>query len=264
MTPERALAVGLAALYGAILGSFLNVCIYRLPRNESIVRPRSRCPGCGQLIGWYDNVPILSWLLLRGKCRHCGMRISVQYPLVEAAVAATWALVVWRYGASLDAVAAGVFVTLMIGILMTDAQQMIIPDEFSVGGLVFGVAIAGAFSWTLKTWLPLLYAAEGALLGYALLWLAGYLGKLWAKRDAMGGGDLKLLAMAGSVLGWRGVLMTVFLGSLVGTLVYIPVLIRRERHREVPFGVFLAIGGVATLAFGNQLLRWYLNSVMGQ
>ncbi len=261
MSQERALAIGLAALYGAILGSFLNVCIYRLPRNESIVRPRSRCPGCGTMIAWYDNIPTVSWLVLRAKCRHCGKPISIQYPLVELAVALVWALAVWRYGASLDAVAAGAFVTLMIGILMTDAQQMIIPDEFSLGGLVFGLAIAGVLTWLLKTWWPLIMAGEGAALGYGLLWLAGYLGKLWAKREAMGGGDLKMMAMAGSFLGWRGVLMTIFLGSLVGTLVYLPALLRRERHREVPFGVFLAIGAVVTLVFGSQLLRWYLSLV---
>lgn len=264
MSPERALAVGLAALYGAIVGSFLNVCIYRLPRDESVVRPRSHCPGCGRLIAWYDNVPVLSWLLLRAKCRHCGMRISAQYPLVELAVSLAWALAVWRYGMALDALAAGVLVTLLIGIVMTDAQQMIIPDEFSLGGLALGVLVAGAFSWQLRSWLPLRFALEGAVLGYALLWLAGYLGRLWAKREAMGGGDLKMMAMAGAFLGWRGVLMTVFLGSLAGTVVYLPSLIRRERQREVPFGVFLAIGAVATLVAGSRLLHWYLRFAGGR
>lgn len=252
MIPET-VAIGLAGIYGAMLGSFLNVCVYRLPRDESVVRPRSRCPGCGAPIAWYDNMPVVSWLVLRGKCRRCGARISVQYPVVELLIGVVWALAVWRYGIGVQALSAGLFVTLMTGILLTDAGHMIIPDEFSLGGLGAGLALAA-----LPGGRAFVSALIGAALGYGLLWLAGTVGKWWAGRDAMGGGDLKMMAMVGAFLGWRGVLMTVFLGSLAGTLVYLPALIRRERHREVPFGVFLALGAVAALAFGDRLVHWYL------
>ncbi|MGD8727615.1 MAG: prepilin peptidase, partial [Gemmatimonadales bacterium] len=131
-----------AGVFGALLGSFLNVCILRLPENQSIVRPRSRCPQCQAPIAWYDNLPIVSWLVLRGRCRGCRAGISVQYPLVEALVAATWALAVWYYGLDWTGVSAAVFGTLLLGIGVTDARTYIIPDEFTVGGLVLGLAIS--------------------------------------------------------------------------------------------------------------------------
>jgi leader peptidase (prepilin peptidase)/N-methyltransferase len=257
MIPELALVV-LAGIYGAMLGSFLNVCVYRLPRDESVIRPRSRCPGCGAPIAWYDNLPVLSWLALRGKCRRCGTRISIQYPLVELAVGLVWALAVWRWSVTVAAVSAGVFVSLLIGILLTDARHMIIPDEFSLGGLGAGLALAA-----LPGGMPLWTAVAGAALGYGLLWAVGLAGKWWAGRDAMGGGDLKMMAMVGAFLGWRGVLMTVFLGSVAGTVVYLPALLRRERHKEVPFGVYLAAGAMASLLFGERLIRWYTAFVFG-
>jgi leader peptidase (prepilin peptidase)/N-methyltransferase len=245
--------IAIAALLGALLGSFLNVCVHRLPLEQSVVTPRSRCPGCGQPIAWYDNIPLLSWLLLAGKCRGCRAAISVRYPLVEAAVAAIWGLAVWRYWISVEAAAAAVFVTLLLGILLTDARHMIIPDEFSLGGVGMGFGFslfAGGIS-------PL-QAVIGAVAGYGLLWVAGTVGTMLAGRDAMGGGDLKMMAMVGAFLGWKGVLLTVFLGSLAGTIVFLPALIRRERHREIPFGVFLAGGAIAAMLVGDRLLAWYL------
>ena len=257
MIPEVVIVV-LAGIYGSMLGSFLNVCVYRLPRDESVIRPRSRCPKCGNPVAWRDNIPVISWLLLRGRCRHCTEPISIQYPIVELAVGLVWAFAVWQYGVSVAALAAALFVTLLIGIVLTDWRHMIIPDEFSLGGLGAGLALAavpggGGF-------VP---ALIGAALGYGLLWSAGAAGKWWTGRDAMGGGDLKMMAMVGAFLGWRGVLLTVFLGSLAGSIVYLPVLLRRERHREVPFGVYLGLGGVLSLAFGEALLRWYAAFVFG-
>jgi leader peptidase (prepilin peptidase)/N-methyltransferase len=250
--------ITVAGLFGAMLGSFLNVCVHRLPRDESVVRPRSRCPRCGAPIAWYDNVPIVSWLLLRGRCRHCREPISVQYPLVELAVAATWAGSVAWYGISLAALAAALLVTLLLGILLTDARHMIIPDELSLGGLGAGLALS-----LLPGGISPLRAGLGAALGYGLLWAAGAVGKWWAGREAMGGGDLKMMAMVGSFLGWQGVLLTVFLGSLVGTVVFLPALLRRERYREIPFGVFLAVGAAVTLVAGPRLVAWYRALVTG-
>ncbi len=256
MAADPLVVAGVAGAYGAMLGSFLNVCVYRLPRDESVVRPRSRCPGCGTTIPWYDNIPVLSWLILRGRCRQCAAPISAQYPLVEAAVAAIWALSIWWYGVTAQAVIAAAFTTLLLGILLTDARHMIIPDEFSLGGLGLGLAFS-----LLAGGLSPLAAVIGAALGYGLLWLAGTAGSWWAGRDAMGGGDLKMMAMVGAFLGWRGVLLTVFLGALVGTMVFLPALVRRERHREVPFGVFLAVGAMVALVVGDRLVRWYWETV---
>ena len=154
------LGVVVAGVFGALLGSFLNVCVYRLPRNESIVTPRSRCPRCGRGIAWYDNVPLLSWLALRARCRHCAAPISVQYPLVELAVALIWAGSVAWQGASLDALVAAVFATLLLGIALTDAQFYVIPDALSLGGMTVGLLFAilpGGLAW----WLGFVGAALG-------------------------------------------------------------------------------------------------------
>ena len=250
--------VVMAGVFGSLFGSFLNVCVYRLPRDESVIAPRSRCPGCGKPIAWYDNLPVVSWLVLRGRCRHCANRISVQYPLVELIVAAAWAGSVAWYGISFAALGAALLLTLLAGILLTDAQHMIIPDELSLGGLGAGLALALA-----PGGIAPLAAGLGAALGFGLLWLAAAAGKWWAGRDAMGGGDLKMMAMVGSFLGWRGVLLTVFLGSLVGTMVFLPALIRRERFREVPFGVFLALGAAASLLAGDRIVAWYRGFLAG-
>jgi leader peptidase (prepilin peptidase)/N-methyltransferase len=255
--PEIALVV-LAGVYGAMLGSFLNVCVYRLPRELSVIRPRSRCPKCGNPVAWRDNIPVVSWLLLRGRCRHCREPISIQYPLVELGVGLVWALAVWEFSVSVAALSAALFVTLLSGILLTDWRHMIIPDEFSLGGLGAGLALAAV-----PGGIGFVPALIGAALGYGLLWGVGAAGKWWTGRDAMGGGDLKMMAMVGAFLGWRGVLLTVFLGSLAGSLVYLPALLRRERHKEVPFGVYLALGGVLALVFGEPLLRWYAAFVFG-
>ena len=247
-----------AGVLGALLGSFLNVCVHRLPREESVIRPGSRCPTCGTAIAWYDNIPVVSWLVLRGKCRRCAARISPQYPLVEAAIALVWAGSVAWYGVAFAALSSALLVTLLTGILLTDARHMIIPDEFSLGGLGAGLALS-----LVQGGISPLGAAAGAAVGYALLWVAGTAGRWWAGRDAMGGGDLKMMAMVGSFLGWQGVLLTVFLGSLVGTVVFLPALLRRDRFREIPFGIFLAVGAVVTLLAGARLVAWYRGFVAG-
>jgi leader peptidase (prepilin peptidase)/N-methyltransferase len=259
---------GVAGLFGAILGSFLNVCVYRLPRDESVVRPRSRCPGCGVMIAWYDNVPVLSWLILRARCRACGTRISWQYPLVELTIALVWAAALARFGTTVAALAAALFVTLLVGILLTDAQHFVIPDEFSLGGLGAALVLA----WF--TEIGFARALIGAATGFALLWAVKAAGDFALRKgwiggqeiqatlgadepvSAMGGGDLKMLAMIGAFLGWKGVLMTVFLGAAAGTLVYLPFLFR-SRKPLVPFGIYLALGAFATYVFGNRLLAWY-------
>lgn len=211
-----------AGLVGAMLGSFLNVCILRWPRDESVVRPRSRCPGCNQLIAWYDNIPVVSWLVLGGRCRRCQSPISVQYPLVELATALLWAWMGWRYGPTAEAVRNAVFATLLLGIAMTDARDFIIPHEFTFGGLAVGLGLAFVVA-------PggLADAVYGACVGAGLLYLVGLLGRLVLRREAMGGGDVAMLAMVGGYLGWEAVLATVFLGAVVGLVLELALRARR-------------------------------------
>lgn len=239
------------AMFGALFGSFLNVCIVRLPKNESVVSPRSRCPSCGLMVAWYDNVPVVSWLLLRGKCRGCRLPISPLYPVVELLVALLWGWMAWRHGFGLEGLRGAVFGTLLIGIAFTDAREYIIPNEFSLGGLVLGLLLAAAGGLA-----AFQVAVLGAAIGFGLLWLVGAAGTWAFKEEAMGGGDIKMMAMVGAFVGWQGVLLTIFLGALVGTLVFLPLMLM-GRKKLVPFGVFLAMGAVATYLFGPAIFAWY-------
>ncbi|MGQ0702207.1 MAG: prepilin peptidase [Gemmatimonadales bacterium] len=248
---EPTLAAVLAGLLGLLIGSFLNVCIVRLPADQSVVRPRSRCPRCGTPIAWYDNVPVVSWLLLRAKCRHCREPISVQYPLVELAVGGLWAGAVLGYGVGLEALRAALFGTLLLGIAVTDARTYLIPNEFTVGGLGLGLLLAAPSGLG-----EVGQALLGAVVGFLLLWTVGAVGKLAFREEAMGGGDMKMMAMVGAFVGWQGVLLTIFLGALAGSLVFVPLALLRKK-RLVPFGVFLAVGAAVTWLVGPALLAWY-------
>lgn len=250
MTAET-LTVLVAGVFGLVLGSFLNVCIVRLPANQSVVRPRSRCPRCQAQIAWYDNIPVLSWLLLRGKCRGCGLPISPMYPAVELATGAIWAWMAWRTGMDLDLLRGGFFFTLLLGIMATDAREYIIPDEFTWGGLAIGLLLA--LGGGIATLLP---ALVGAAVGFGLLWAVGFLGHLILKEEAMGGGDVKMMAMVGAFVGWQGVLLTIFLGAFLGTLIFLPLSLL-GRKKLVPFGVFLALGAAATWIAGPAIFAWY-------
>ncbi len=245
-----------AALFGSVIGSFLNVLIVRLPRDESVVYPRSRCTKCGHTIAWYDNIPILSWTLLRGRCRHCGQSISLQYPLIEGAVAVLWGAAVWYYGVGLLALTAAIFGTLLLGIGVTDARHYLIPDEYTWGGLALGLVLA----W--RNGLPGFWQAIlGAGVGFALLYLIGWAGERVFKEEAMGGGDIKMMAMVGAYVGWQGVLLTLFGGALLGTLVFLPLSLKRRRL--VPFGVFLAAAGALTFVWKDALIGWYSGVLSG-
>ncbi len=246
-----------AGAFGLLLGSFLNVCITRWPAELSVVAPRSRCPRCGYQITWYDNIPILSWLMLGAKCRQCALPIPIMYPLVELATGMIWGLAVAWYGFEVEAARAATFGTLLLGIAMTDAREYIIPDEFSIGGTVIGLGFAflgGALGWQ-----P---APLGAVVGYGLLWLIAVVGQKAFGEEAMGGGDVKMMAMIGAFLGWQGVLLTLFLGALIGTLIFLPMRLM-GKEKLVPFGIFLAIGGAAYWVVGDAMVTWYRVSVLG-
>jgi leader peptidase (prepilin peptidase) / N-methyltransferase len=245
-----------AVLVGLCVGSFLNVCILRLPRDQSLLHPRSTCPSCKQPIAWRDNIPLFSWLYLRGKCRWCHQPISKQYPLIEALVGVLFGVSLLAYGMTLQAVGAALFGTLLLGIAITDARHYLIPDEFTWGGLVIGLllALGGGVAGFLE-------ALLGAVVGFVLLWLVGMAGAWVFKEEAMGGGDIKMMAMVGSFVGWRGVLLTVFAGAALGSLIFVPLSLKKKRL--VPFGVFLAVGAAAAFVFGDAIIAWYGHFLKG-
>ena len=248
---EPMLAAVVGALFGAVIGSFLNVCIVRLPAEQSVVSPPSRCPKCGKPVEWRDNIPVLSWLLLRGKCRGCREPISILYPIIELATAVLWAGMAWHYGLSLDALRGALFGTLLLGIALTDAREYIIPNEFTYGGLAIGLILSAAGGLD-----SVVAALIGAVVGFAILWLVGVAGRWAFKEEAMGGGDIKMMAMVGTFVGWQGVLLTIFLGALAGTAIFLPLTLI-GRKKLVPFGVFLAIGAAVTYVIGPSIIEWY-------
>lgn len=245
----------LAGMFGLIVGSFLNVCTFRWPNDESVVAPRSHCPSCDQLIVWYDNIPVASYLILGGRCRSCSASISVQYPLVEFATGLIWAGLFWYQGLSGEALRGAIFLTILFGIALTDARYYLIPDEFSLGGLVLGLATA---------FLPggptAVQAALGAALGFVLLLGVAHAGKFAFKKDAMGGGDIKMMGMIGAFLGMPGVLLTIFLGALLGSVVFGP--ISWKTGKLVPFGIFLSAGAAVTYGWGGEIIAWYTSTIL--
>ena len=245
-----------AAVFGLCVGSFLNVCILRLPHDHSLVRPPSSCPNCGHAIAWRDNIPVLSWLLLKGRCRHCGAPISAQYPIVEALVGLLWVAAVLGYGLTMQALAAAILGTSLIGIAVTDARHFLIPNEYTLGGLVIGLALSVAGGVD-----GLVNALLGAAAGFALLYAVAQVGHWAFKEEAMGGGDIKMMAMVGAFVGWKGVLLTVFLGALIGSVVFLPLTLKRKRL--VPFGVFLAVCAAVAFVAGDVVIQWYLQFVRG-
>jgi leader peptidase (prepilin peptidase)/N-methyltransferase len=256
------LLIAYLALVGAAVGSFLNVCIYRWPVEESVIRPRSRCPGCKTPIPWYDNVPIVSWLVLRGHCRSCGEPISMQYPAVELAVALLWLGMGLWLGPGLAAVRGALFLTFLMGIAIIDGKHRIIPDQLSLGGLGFGIAFAA-----LPGGLQLGTAILGAGVAYALMWGVKFGGEALLKKPALGVGDIHMMAMIGAFVGLRGALLTVFLGSALGLLIGVPVAwFKGELEAKgtyLPLGTFLAMGAAVTYLWGEPLIQWYLDYASG-
>jgi leader peptidase (prepilin peptidase)/N-methyltransferase len=242
-----------AFVLGAILGSFINVLIYRLPRGESVVMPASRCPSCTRRLEWWENVPILSFLVLRGRCRTCGAGISPRYLLVELVVAGLFVYSVWRHGLTWDAAATAVFGLLLVAVFFIDLEHKIIPDRITFPGIALGLVLSGTRGgpWELG---GALVAAVGA--GALLLLIAV------ASRGGMGGGDVKLAAMMGAFLGWPLVAVGLFIGVIIGGVVAVALLAAglKGRKDHMPFGPALAVGGFVAMEWGRELLRWYLGA----
>jgi leader peptidase (prepilin peptidase)/N-methyltransferase len=287
-----AIVLALVFFIGASIGSFLNVCIGRWPAGQSVVRPRSRCPKCGHQITWYENIPIVSWLALRGRCRGCGEPISVQYPIVELVVGLGWLAAVWYFGFTFSALRVAVFGTVLLGIAITDLKYYLIPDGFTVFGLLWGIgtAIAAPFIETSPLFAGPWDSLLGACVGAGAIAIAGWLGEAALKKEAMGFGDVTLMAMVGAALGPTRSLLTIFIGALLGALAFLlivyPVTAWRRRNAParpvvgpsetdgaevesepgpplVPFGVFLAPAAMLTLLWGDALVRWYVGLIQG-
>lgn len=254
MSPVGAITV-ITFIFGAVVGSFLNVCIYRMPLDQSIVSPGSRCMGCGTSVRWYDNIPIVSWLVLRGRCRSCGASFSIRYPLVELLTALLATLLILKFGLTLRFAVMFVFCAALVVITFIDFDYQIIPDEISLPGI--GLGFVSSFFMPELGWLSSL---SGIIAGWGLLALVFY-GYLWLTgREGMGGGDAKLLAMMGAFLGFQAVPFIIFASSLVGTIAGLSIMAiqRKDRHLAIPFGPYLALGAVLYIFGGPQIIRWYL------
>jgi len=265
----------IVTLFGLIFGSFLNVCIVRVPQRESIVTPGSHCPACGHSIRWYDNIPVLSYVLLRGRCRDCGARISPLYPLVEIATALVFLLDYWRYGLTLEFVKGLVFAMLMIVLIFTDLRERRIPHRISVPGIALGVAFSfwipvdsRPLGWVLAQWrvfpsgtlLSLIGALAGALIGGGLFYAVGEIFYYLRHKEGLGFGDVMLMLLVGTFLGPPLTLMTILLGSLLGSFMAIPltVISSKFRNYQWPYGSFLGIAAIYASIGGNSLLHAYL------
>jgi leader peptidase (prepilin peptidase)/N-methyltransferase len=260
----------LAALTGACVGSFLNVCVARWPNGMSVVSPPSRCPRCESRIAWYDNVPVLGWVMLRGKCRGCGESISPRYPVVELTVALGWIAAILVFGPTFTAVRVAVFGTIMFGVALTDATTYLIPDGFTVFGFLFVLACSfvGMFLGDQGPFAAPLDAIIGACAGAGVISIIGWLGEVAMKKEAMGFGDVTLMAVVGAAVGPQRALLTVFAGAAIAAVVFpllvYPVAWLRARRAGtefepplVPFGVFLAPAALLTLLWGNEAIAWY-------
>lgn len=257
-------------LFGACFGSFLNVCVSRWPAGLSVVRPASRCPKCERQIRWHENVPVVGWLRLGGRCAGCALPISIEYPLVEVAVALLWAGAAALGGGGLDSLRLATFATIMLGITLTDAKHYVIPDGFTVFGFLFVLAtsVIAFFNGTVEPWFATpVDAIYGACAGAGLIAIIGWLGEVALKKEAMGFGDATLMAVVGAALGPTRAIVTVFVAAAIGAAAFLCVVypiayVRAKRAgREfeppmVPFGVFLAPAAVGMLLGGQALLVW--------
>ncbi len=240
----------LAGLFGAAIGSFLNVCIYRIPAEESVVRPASRCPRCKSPIRWYDNIPVVSWFVLRGKCRDCGEGIPARYAVVEALTALVSIVLFIKFGPTMKFISAFAFSAALIVITFIDLDHQIIPDVISLPGIPI-FFLAAVFFMGLSWWDSLI----GVLLGGGILYLIAFFYYLFTRREGMGGGDIKLLAMMGAFLGWKSLLFILLVSSFMGAVAGITLMALKGANwkHAIPFGPFLAVAGFAYIFYGHVL-----------
>ena len=269
-----------AGVFGAIIGSFLNVVVHRVPLEESIVFPNSRCPACGGAIAFYDNIPVLSYIVLGAKCRHCKEHISFRYPAIELLTAVLFVAVAWHDGLSAALPFDLVFASSLLALIFIDAEHKLLPDAITYPGMAFTLIARIALPYLmgnphfddipslshgsladLPIWVASLVGAViGALAGGGSLWFMGSLWQKLRKVEAMGLGDVKMMFMVGGYLGWRLTILTIFIGVFTGSFIGILLMAKDGRFdskREIPFGVFLGLGAIAALLVGAPIVEWY-------
>jgi leader peptidase (prepilin peptidase) / N-methyltransferase len=265
------------ALFGLVIGSFLNVCIYRLPLGKSVVTPRSACPGCGTPIRPYDNIPVLSWLILRGKCRSCGASISIQYPVVELLTAAAFFACAWKWDLTPPVFVNTLLLSVVIVLIFTDYQHRILPNVLTLPGIVAGIVLCpfqdpayysnipsimlASLLWHRNPFaiLPWVGSILGAIVGALPLYLIGNIYMKWRRRQGLGMGDVKMMGMVGAFTGCSITFLTIMMGALLGTVVGIALIILKKAnlHSKLAFGVFLGIATAVLLFFGLPFWDWY-------
>jgi leader peptidase (prepilin peptidase)/N-methyltransferase len=251
------LAAIISLVFGLIIGSFLNVCIYRIPRELSIVSPASSCPNCKTPIRAWDNIPVISYLILAGKCRKCGEKISLRYPSVELLNGLMYAAVLYHFGFGWHLPLLFALVSSLIVITFIDLDFQIIPDVITLPGMIIGLAASHFIMpdpFATYSLLGFVNSLIGLLAGGVTFYLIAIL-----SRGGMGGGDVKMMAMVGSFMGWKGVFLTTLVGSLTGSLIGIGLIIFKGKGRKtkIPFGPFLALGSLVALFFGRMIVDWY-------
>ncbi len=262
---------------GSMVGSFLNVCIYRMPLEQSIVWPGSHCPSCKKSIPWYLNIPLFSYAFLRGRCRFCGCRIPIRYFLVELLTGLLFIFLFNRYNASFDFIFYAVFLCGLLVATFVDIQHRIIPDEISIGGAAAGLLLSAVravmFSEPSSRWYPVVDSFLGILIGGGIIFLIGYLFDLvyfkmlkkppiQGETESMGGGDVKLLAMIGAFLGWKSALITFFLAPFLGIAVGLVNLLAKKDH-TIPYGPFLSLAAIAALLYGDRIIAAFFYNPFG-
>ena len=252
---QYGIEISIILILGLIIGSFSNVCIYRIPKNESIVFPASHCPNCHTPIKAIDNVPILSFLLLKGKCRKCGEKISIRYPVVEFLTGAIYLLIFLIYGRSYQTLIYALLSSALIIISFIDLDVQIIPDEISLPGIVIGLALS-----FIVPYISYLNSLLGIIIGGGIIFLIALAGLAIFKKEAMGGGDVKLSAMIGAFIGWKYIMISLFIGFFIGAIAGILLILLKIRNRDdlVPFGPFIVLGSLITILWGENILSWYL------
>ncbi|MBK7141121.1 MAG: prepilin peptidase [bacterium] len=248
-------------LIGLAIGSFANVLIYRLPREKNVVLSRSACPNCGTMLRWYHNIPLISYLVLRGKCGFCKKPISSRYPLVEAVNALMYLYFLWRFGMSLEFLVFCYLGTVLLVVFFIDLDFQIIPDLLTYSGMVLGLLVA-----LFPGGISILNSAIGLLVGGGSLYLIAMLGDALFKKESMGGGDIKLAAMLGAFLGWQKVLLIFLSSAVIGLVISLAIMAfsaKLRQERVIPFGPFIALAAVVTILYGDQIIAYYLHNILG-
>ena len=246
-------------IFGMVVGSFLNVCIYRLPRNESVFWPSSYCPQCGTPLKLHDNVPLFSYLFLKARCRACSAHISLRYPIVEVVNGTGYVLITWTFGFEWSALIYSALFSALLVITLVDISHQIIPDRITLPGIFLGFVSASII-------LPVgwLNSVLGIVLGGGVLWLLAWASPYVFGKEGMGGGDIKLLAMIGAFLGWKPTVLTMLVGAAIGAIVGISLILFKVMRRDqyLPFGPFLALGAIVSMFFHREILNWYIGLLL--